>query len=165
METAVFRGIIWSQLAASLEMVENAITNCSVLLWSNRSRTPQYWFLVYHTLFFVDLYASKSAKDFAPPAPFTASGLHSDIDKHERIYSREEMVAYLDHGRKKAKARIDELDEKGLLEPCNFAWVGVTNAELVLYNMRHVQHHTAQLNQIVRQELSKGLPWVFKGSR
>jgi len=75
------------------------------------------------------------------------------------------MVAYLDHGRKKAKARIEELDEKELLEPCNFAWVGVTNAELFLYNMRHVQHHTAQLNQIVRQELSKGLPWVFKGSR
>jgi uncharacterized damage-inducible protein DinB len=36
-------------------------------------------------------------------------------------------------------------------------------AELYLYNMRHVQHHTAQLNLILRQRTSMASPrWVSK---
>ena len=35
--------------------------------------------------------------------------------------------------------------------------------ELLLYNMRHVQHHTAQLNLILRQVTNSAAPgWVGK---
>lgn len=38
-----------------------------------------------------------------------------------------------------------------------------TALELLLYNMRHVQHHTAQLNLILRQETDSAPGWVARG--
>jgi uncharacterized damage-inducible protein DinB len=35
-------------------------------------------------------------------------------------------------------------------------------AELLLYNMRHVQHHAAQLNLILRQKIDSAPNWVSK---
>jgi uncharacterized damage-inducible protein DinB len=32
--------------------------------------------------------------------------------------------------------------------------------EILLYNMRHVQHHAAQLNLLLRQEINKAPDWV-----
>ena len=32
--------------------------------------------------------------------------------------------------------------------------------EILLYNMRHVQHHTAQLNLLLRQEINTAPKWV-----
>jgi uncharacterized damage-inducible protein DinB len=32
--------------------------------------------------------------------------------------------------------------------------------ELLLYNMRHVQHHTAQLNLLLRQGIGNAPRWV-----
>ena len=84
MDIATFRDLVWSQLGAAIEALENAIAQCPDELWSDQSRKPGYWFLACHALL-----------------------LH-------------------------------------------------------LYNMRHVQHHAAQLNLILRQVLDKGSPWVFK---
>jgi uncharacterized damage-inducible protein DinB len=33
--------------------------------------------------------------------------------------------------------------------------------ELLLYNLRHVQHHTAQLNLLIRQAGGEPAPWVM----
>ena len=35
-------------------------------------------------------------------------------------------------------------------------------AELLLYNMRHVQHHAAQLHLILRQTIDSAPGWVSK---
>ncbi|BFP42551.1 hypothetical protein FGF1_33960 [Flavobacteriaceae bacterium GF1] len=32
--------------------------------------------------------------------------------------------------------------------------------EILLYNMRHVQHHAAQLNLLLRQEINDSPKWV-----
>jgi hypothetical protein len=37
--------------------------------------------------------------------------------------------------------------------------------ELVLYNLRHVQHHAAQLNLILRQVVDAAPGWVSKRAR
>jgi len=34
--------------------------------------------------------------------------------------------------------------------------------EILLYNMRHTQHHTGQLNLIMQQDLNKHLEWAFR---
>lgn len=36
-------------------------------------------------------------------------------------------------------------------------------AELLLYNLRHVQHGAAQLNLILRQETDSAPRWVARG--
>ena len=37
--------------------------------------------------------------------------------------------------------------------------------ELFLYNLRHVQHHAAQLNLILRQTIDRAPRWVVKTDR
>jgi len=37
-------------------------------------------------------------------------------------------------------------------------------AELLLYNMRHVQHHAAQLNLILRQKVDSAPGWVAQAT-
>jgi uncharacterized damage-inducible protein DinB len=46
-----------------------------------------------------------------------------------------------------------------------FPWGELTFAELLLDNMRHVQHHTAQLNLILRQQTDSAPRWVAKTKR
>ncbi len=37
-----------------------------------------------------------------------------------------------------------------------------TVVEMILYNIRHVQHHAAQLNLLLRQKTGSATPWVSK---
>jgi hypothetical protein len=34
--------------------------------------------------------------------------------------------------------------------------------EFILYNLRHTQHHTAQLNMLLRQDFDKHMEWSFR---
>ena len=34
--------------------------------------------------------------------------------------------------------------------------------EILLYNLRHTQHHIGQLNLIMRQDLGKYMEWAFR---
>lgn len=143
-------------------MLENAVLACPEELWSDRSRLPEFWYLVFHTLFFLDLYLSGSIEGFAPPAPFTLDELDPAGVLPERAYTKHELQSYLELCREKCRATIQALtDEKGN-QRCAFEWVDCSEAELLLYNMRHVQHHAAQLNLILRQTIDSAPRWVVK---
>ena len=68
---ATSRDVLRRQFGAAIAMLENAIRACPDQLWSDRERQPEFWYLAYHTLFFLDLYLSDATKEFAPPPPFT----------------------------------------------------------------------------------------------
>ena len=78
----------------------------------------------------------------------------------ERVYSKDEMLTYLEHGRNKARARVNNLTEATAHDETKMRGGGITVAELMLYNMRHVQHHAAQLNLLLRQSINAAPRWV-----
>jgi hypothetical protein len=151
---------LWRQFGAAIDMLENAITACPEELWSDRERRPEVWHLAYHTLFFLDLYLSPSTDGFAPPPPFALDELDPDAVIPERPYTKDEVLAYLEHGRRKCRAAIEALTEDDLHRPSGFDWVPVPRAELHLYNLRHVQHGAAQLNLLLRQTIGAAPGWV-----
>ena len=157
-----WRAILWRQFGAAIDMLENALLACPDELWSDRSRRPEFWYLVYHTLFFLDLYLSDSLEGFAPPAPFTLDELDPARLIPDRPYTKDELHAYLEHGRRKCRATIEALTDEQARRRCGFDWVDVSGAELLLYNMRHIQHHAAQLNLILRQAIDSAPGWVAK---
>ena len=157
-----WREIIWQQFGAAIDMLENALLACPEELWSDRSRRPEFWYVVYHTLFFLDLYLSDSVEGFAPPAPFTLDELDPAGLLPERVYTKDELQTYLEHGRKKCRATIEALTDERARQRCEFERPDVSVAELLLYNMRHVQHHAAQLNLILRQTIDSAPRWVAK---
>ena len=68
---------IWQQFGAALDTLDDAIRACPDPLWSavlwQRSadaRYGQFWFVSYHTLFWLDLFFTGSSEGFLPPPPF-----------------------------------------------------------------------------------------------
>ena len=159
---ATSRASLWGQFGAAIDMLENAMRACPADLWSNRERQPEFWYLAYHTLFFLDLYLSDSTDGFAPPAPFTLSELDHAGVLPDRVYAKEELLEYLEHGRSKARVRIAALTPESSAEQCDYRWFELTQAEVLLYNMRHVQHHAAQLNLLLRQANHPVPSWVAR---
>jgi len=154
--------LLWNQFGASIDTLENAMRACPDDLWSDRSRLPEYWYTVYHTLFWLDLYLSGSVEGFAPPAPCTLEELDPAGILPERPYTKAELGEYLDHCREKCRATIAALTEEKAGETCRFGWGEASFLELLLYNMRHVQHHAAQLNLILRQTIHSAPGWVAR---
>src|SRR5437868_4335107 len=85
------RAILWQQFGAAIDMLENAVVACPEQLWSDRAQRPEFWYVVYHTLFFLDLYLSGAVAGFAPPAPFTLDELAPRwVAKTKCVYVDEE---------------------------------------------------------------------------
>ena len=151
---------IWNQFGASIDMIENAIKACPDKLWNDRSQNPEYWYMVYYTLFWLDLYLSGSVEGFAPPSPFTLDELDPAGVLPEKPYSKQALRSYLEHCRDKCLTTILALDIENAGRPCRFRWGEVRFTELLFYNMRHVQHHAAQLILILRQKIDMAPEWV-----
>lgn len=156
-----WKKIIWQQFGAAIDMLENAILACPEEVWSDNSRQPRFWYVAYHTLFWLDLYLSDSLEGFAPPPPFKLDEIEAGVI-HEQAYTKDELQTYLEHGRQKCRTVIANLTDEKAAGRSGFEWVEVSNAELLLYNMRHVQHHAAQLNLILRQTIDSAPRWVSK---
>ncbi len=159
---STWKTIIWQQFGAAIDMLENAMRACPEELWYDGSRQPEFWYLVFHTLFYLDFYLSEAEAGFVPPAPYTLDELDPAGIMPERAYSKDEMNKYLEYGRQKCRRKIKALTDKQVNERCDFDAPEVTVAELLLYNMRHVQHHTAQLNLILRQVVDAAPRWIRK---
>lgn len=157
----ISKTVIWKQFGAAIDMVDNALLACPEELWNDRSQKPEFWYVVYHTLFFLDLYLSDSVEAFTPPVPFTLDELDPAGVLPERPYTKDELHTYLEHGRAKCRATIEALTEEKARQRCGFEWLGdLSNAEILLYGMRHVQHHAAQLHLILRQKTDSTPGWV-----
>ena len=166
----IWRDLIWQQFGAAIDMLDNALHACPDQLWRDRlwdnpTERPEYaqfWYIAFHALFWLDFYLSGSVDGFVPAAPFTLDELDPAGLLPERPYTKDELWAYLDHGRKKCRATIKELTDEKARHPCRFSWGEVSFAELLLYNMRHVQEHAAQLNLILGQKKVSAPGWVTK---
>ena len=166
----VGKEILWKQFGAAIDMLENTMRACPEELWSDPSKPPHwvergvvgFWYVAFHTLFFLDFYLSGSEKDFAPPAPFTLAELDPAGLLPERPYRKDELQTYLEHCRRKCREVIVGLTEEKARQRCGFERPDMSVAELLLYNMRHVQHHTAQLNLLLRQGGGSPPRWVAR---
>ena len=113
MET-IWKTILWQQFGAAIDMLENGINACPselwhVRLWDNHSATTdssEFWYIVYHTLFWLDLYLSGSIEGFVPPVPFTLDELDPAGVFPERPYTKDELQTYLEHGRQSVRRRL-----------------------------------------------------------
>jgi hypothetical protein len=153
---------VWQQFGAAVDMLENAMRSCPEELWGDRTLQPEFWYTAFHTLFFLDLYLSESDVGFSPPAPFTLDELDERGLLPDRVYTKGELLNYLDHGREKCRATIAAMTEERANRRCGFDWLDLSTGEMLLYTMRHVQHHAGQLNLLLRQKAGSAPRWVRK---
>jgi hypothetical protein len=168
-----WRESIWQQFGAAIDMLKNAMRACpdelwSARLWGNGSAqldSSEFWYILYHSLFWLDLYLSGSVEGFMPPAPFTLDELDPQGLLPERRFTKDELQVYLDHCRNKCQSTIKAPTDKRAGQRCRFSWGELPFFELLLYNMRHVQEHAAQLNLMLGQKIGSAPGWVAKAKR
>lgn len=152
---------ISEQFGASLQMLENAIRFCPDEHWDTDHK---FWYNAFHCLFFTDYYLTVQPKEFVPPPPFSESEFEDRMP--ERVYTKEELCDYLVLIREKLFSLTNGLTG----ETIQHRWINGSGSmnysipEILLYNMRHVQHHAAQLNLLLRQTVNDSPGWVFRAS-
>jgi hypothetical protein len=155
-----WKTIIRQQFGAAISMLENVMSACPDEIWGDRTAEPEYWYTAYHTLFWVDLYLSGAVEGFVPPAPFNLDELDPAGLLPERVYTKAELQKYLDHCRGKLQTILEAMTDETFGKRCRFGWGEVSYAELLLYNMRHVQEHAGQLSHILGQKTGSAPGWV-----
>ena len=162
--------LLWCQFGAAIDMLRDALRDCPDELWEKRLWTDQpnqwvaagfsaFWYLGYHTLFWLDLYLTGAEEGFAPPAPFDLVEMEPG-EVLPRTYTREELLRYLEYCRRRCRETIGDLSASRAYRLCRFAWGELPFAELQLYNLRHVQEHAAQLLMFLGQQVGKPASWA-----
>ncbi len=166
----VWNTALWPQFGAAIGMLEKALVACPEALWQERlwpdppplefpPQFAEFWYVTFHTLVWLDLYLSGvPEEEFAPPAPFAQGALDSVEAQPEQPYTRDELRAYLASVRQKCRSTLAALTDEQARRPVAYPWSDwqpIPYLELLLYTMRHVQEHAAQLCLFLGQ---RGVP-------
>ncbi len=166
--------MLWRQFGAAIDMLGDALRDCPDELWEQHlwaDRPGQwvaagfsaFWYLGYHTLFWLDLYLTGAEEGFAPPAPFDLVEMEAG-EALPRTYTRAELLGYLEYCRRKCQETIGALSGEQASRLCRFGWGELPFAELQLYNLRHVMEHSAQLRLFLGQQAGKAAGWVAQAT-
>jgi hypothetical protein len=153
--------ILWKQFGAVIDMLESSILVCPESFWDKKD----FWYSAYHTIFWLDYYSSVKPDEFSPPKPFSLSEFNPKGILPERIYLKKELLEYLEHSRKKVFFLIEGLNEDTSKERFVTKKKNYNRIEMILYNMRHVQHHVGQLNLLLRQNVDTAGKWVSQTAK
>ena len=157
------------QYRAALQTLEQCIEMCDDETWSAPHPDTAVNQVVFHTLFFTDLYLGFGESSFRDQQFHRDNReLFQDYEEFEdriqrNFYSREGCREYLKYCYHKADTTLDGEHAAILYGDCGFPYRKLTRIELHIYNIRHIQHHAAQLG--LRNQLKGGQPlrWVGKG--
>ena len=156
---------IVKQYLAGLEMLERAIDLCPESQWYSTEYTNRFWHIAYHALFYTHLYLHPSEAEviqwtkhwpnynFLGPLPAPPF----EKPKIETPYEKEELLEFLEICRSEVPAKVSALDFEA---QSGFVWVPLNKLEHQLCSIRHLQHHTGQLVDRLRNAAGIGVPWV-----
>jgi len=150
--------VLKSQYHAALAMLRDAIEQCPDAEWLSRDHKNAFWQVAYHVLFFAHLYLQQNETTFV-----LWSQHHGDDDgTRGEPYSKAQVLEYwsfVDHA---VDGAVDLLDLES--PESGFSWYTMSKLEHQLVNIRHVQHHSAQLADRLRSAADIGITWVGSGS-
>lgn len=158
--------ILTAQLEAALAMLDECVRACPDRHWEGLIAKYPSWQVAYHTLCFVDLYLSPD--DASWRARLGERGLHPrgrrelDDEHPSRRFDQAELIEYIGICRRKLHEAMGAETAESLAGASGFPRLAFSRAELHLYNLRHIQHHTGQLGAFLRK-VGVGTAWVKSG--
>jgi hypothetical protein len=167
--TVTLRSILKSQYHAGLAMLREAVERCPEDLWQSREQRNAFWQIAYHALFYTHLYLQPEVAAFRPwehhqpevqnlGGTAGASGPGGKPTLAPDPYSRTQVLEYWSHCDGMVDSAVDALDLGKASS--GFPWYQVSKLEHQLVNLRHLQHHAAQLADRLRAATDTGVAWV-----
>lgn len=154
-----------SQYNACLWMLKNTITISMEFpqhyLWNAETEKNRYWHIAYHTLFYTDLYLAKDNKSFMPWA-LHQEDYHLLSPEALEPYYQEELLSYLNKINSSLKLSLENCNFE---KHSGFSWLPFNKFELHIHNIRHIQHHTGQLVERIREKRHIEVDWIVSPER
>jgi hypothetical protein len=166
---AAARTALKGQYRASLLMFKEAIDRCPDDLWYNTPHANAFWQTAYHTLFYVHMYLQPNLESFKPWAEHQTkvqyqNGFPGPAKEGSKLplipepYSKDQVLRFLAICQSMVDPALDSFD---LLDPqSGFPWYSCSKLEHQIISIRHLQHHTAQLGDRLREGVGSGLSWL-----
>lgn len=167
----LFRTTIKNQFEAALCTLNVCVDKCSDDAWNSCVARYAFCQVAFHMLFYADLYLGPDVESLArQPFHRENAKVFGDYEEFkdrapESLYESAWIKTYLEHCRRKVAEVIAAETTETLSARCGFDWLKVSRAELHVYNIRHVQHHAAQLSLRLRVDRQEHVPWVGSGWR
>ena len=161
------------QYEASLSMLNLAIARCPDASWNERVAKWKFCQAAFHAVFFSDVYLQPGDDvEVFMRQPFHVEhgGVFRDYEELEDrpqvlLYEKPFVLSYLQSVRRKAQTTIALESADVLAGPSGFRRRKCSRAELHVYNIRHIQHHAAQLSLRLRLDAQIDIPWVSRAWR
>ncbi|MFW9905452.1 MAG: DinB family protein [Candidatus Thorarchaeota archaeon] len=151
---------IHEQYGAAIEMLESVITKCPEGIWYDSQQGPPFWQVVYHTMFYLDLYLSSSKEERDSFKAEYESEFRILDSKPDTSLNREQVLIYLKKIKLKAKRRLVAITTEELNQPSVFEWHGSSILSSFFYNLRHVMLHVGALNSRLLRKGVKLDNWI-----
>jgi hypothetical protein len=162
--------LLANQYEASLCTLNFCVDRCPESSWNAKVANLLFCQAVFHTLIFADYYLGDGDKKAFREQPFHRENreFFADYEEFEdrvqvMCYTKDGIRKYLNHCREKATRKIASETAESLSAPCGFPRRTFSRAELHVYNIRHIQHHAAQLGLRLRLDHAVDIPWVGTG--
>jgi len=157
---------IEQQFLASLSMLRGVVDLCPDALWFDNKQRHSVWHIAYHATFYADLYTCINHKAFRHKE-FHIDGCHSLDFKNSKGEILVEATGYpkpivVDYIKSLEISIGDRIGQAKLEDESGFPWIPMNKLGLHIYNIRHIQHHMAQLNERVVAVNGCGVGWVGK---
>jgi hypothetical protein len=152
------RSALKSQYHAALAMLRAAIERCPEAEWLSRGHRNAFWQVAYHAVFFTHLYLQQNETTFVRWSQHRGG----DDGTGGEPYSKAQVLEYCSFVDQSVDTAVDGLDLE--TPESGFSWYKMSKLEHQLVNIRHVQHHGAQLVDRLRSAADIGIKWVGSGS-
>lgn len=162
------KDLLAHQYDASLSMLKLAIDRCPDGSWNQCVANWRFCQTAFHVIFFADVYLQLSDDvDALKRQPFHLDH-KADFRDYEELEDRQQVLlyekvfvhSYLQNVRRKAQEIVSRESADILAGPSGFRRRNCSRAELHVYNIRHIQHHVAQLSLRLRLDAQVDIPWV-----
>jgi hypothetical protein len=165
MDDSIIRPAVLGQYRAGLDMLGKAIELCPENLWLSSKYKNRFWHVAYHCVFYTHLYLHRSEADFrpwpkhVPNSNYLGSrpGAPNETFPIPEPYSKPGVQEYLQLCRSEVEMQVPLVPFE---DNSGFSWLPFNKLELQFYNIRHLQHHTGQLIERLRDEVGIGVAWV-----
>lgn len=155
----LLKACVKQQLGAALVTLRRVVEACPDDLWNREGDDPPFWRAAYHATYSADFYLRESEAAFEPRDYHDENLVDLDSTEGGPV-TRQQVLDYIAWCEPYLVRTIDELPGEALAAPSPFWWLRMSRAESLLFNMRHVQHHAAQLNDRLKRATGEAVDWV-----
>jgi DinB superfamily len=163
------KDLITNQFEAALSTLNACIDKCPEAAWNEPVVNLKFCQAAFHTLFYTDYYLGQTEEDFRKE-PFHRENAHVFRDYEELeprapvlLYEKPWIKTYLHYCRTRCRQVIAAETAEMLAAKFKFPRKDFSRAEGHIYNIRHVQHHAAQLIMRLRLDFQAEFPWFGSG--